>query len=64
MDYSMELATDFPPNMVLEMQKNAAKKARRTIIGRKADIQGTPKVLQSPPPSPFLHNNPSHKRLL
>jgi hypothetical protein len=30
----MELATDFSPNMVLEMQSNAALKARRIVIRR------------------------------
>jgi hypothetical protein len=34
MDYSLELEAEFPMEMVLEMQENAAKKARRTVIGR------------------------------
>jgi hypothetical protein len=34
MDYSLELEAEFPTDMVIEMQGNAAKKARRTIIGR------------------------------
>jgi len=33
-DYSIELKVDFPKEMVIEMQVNAAKKALRTVIGR------------------------------
>ncbi len=34
MDYSLELEVEFPKDMVIEMQGNVAKKARRTVIGR------------------------------
>ncbi len=34
MDYGLELEAEFPHEMVSEMQGNAAKKARRTVIGR------------------------------
>jgi len=33
-NYSRELKVDFPKDLVIEMQVNAAKKARRTVIGR------------------------------
>jgi hypothetical protein len=33
-NYSKELKVDFPKDLVIEMQVNAAKKARRTVIGR------------------------------
>jgi hypothetical protein len=42
----MELAADFPPDMVLEMQRNAALKARRTIIERTLGGKVTFKALQ------------------
>jgi hypothetical protein len=34
MDYSLELEAESPKDMVIEMQGNAAKKARITVIGR------------------------------
>ncbi len=45
-DYSMEVAADFPLDMVLEMQRNAALKARRTVIGRTLGGKVTFKALQ------------------
>jgi len=33
-DYSLELEAEFSKGMVIEMQSNAAKKARRIVIGR------------------------------
>ncbi len=42
----MELAADFPPNMVLEMQRNAVLKARKTVIGRTLGGKVTFKALQ------------------
>jgi hypothetical protein len=33
-DYNLEIEADFPKDLVLTMQENAAKKARRTLIGR------------------------------
>jgi hypothetical protein len=45
-DYNMELAADFPLDMVLEMLRNAALKARRTMIGRTLGGKATFKALQ------------------
>ncbi len=42
----MELATDFPPDMVLKMQRNAAKKVHITVIGRTMGRKVTFKALQ------------------
>ncbi len=33
-DYNLEIEADFPKELVLTMQENATKKARRTVIGR------------------------------
>jgi hypothetical protein len=44
-DYSMELEAEFPTYMVIEMQSNAAKKARRTVIGRTLGGRATFKAL-------------------
>ncbi len=46
MDYSIELKVDFPKEMVIEMQVNAAKKARRTVIGRTLGGRASFKTLQ------------------
>jgi len=32
-DYTLELEVDFPKELVIEMQGNAARRARRTVIG-------------------------------
>jgi hypothetical protein len=32
-DYSLEIEVDFPSDMVLEMQENVARKARKIVIG-------------------------------
>jgi hypothetical protein len=45
MDYSLELEADFPKEMVIEMQGNAARKARRTVIGRMQGGRASFKVL-------------------
>ncbi|CAK9200504.1 unnamed protein product [Sphagnum troendelagicum] len=45
MDYSLELEVEFSTDMVIEMQGNAAKKARRTIIGRTLGGRATFKAL-------------------
>jgi hypothetical protein len=45
-DYNRELAADFLPDMVLEMQRNAALKASRSVIGRTLGGKATFKVLQ------------------
>ncbi|CAK9256061.1 unnamed protein product [Sphagnum jensenii] len=44
-DYSLELEAEFPQEMVLEMQGNAAKKARRIVIGRTLGGRATFKAL-------------------
>jgi hypothetical protein len=33
-DYSLEIEVDFPAVMVIELQKNVALRARKTVIGR------------------------------
>jgi hypothetical protein len=45
MDYSLELEAEFPQEMVIEMQNNAAKKAHRTVIGRTLGGRATFKAL-------------------
>jgi hypothetical protein len=45
-DYSLELEADFPKEMVIEMQGNAARKARRTVIGRTLGGRASFKALQ------------------
>jgi hypothetical protein len=44
-DYSLELEAEFPQDMVIEMQGNVAKKARRTVIGRTLEGRATFKAL-------------------
>jgi hypothetical protein len=44
-DYNLELEAEFPINMVIEMQRNATKKARRTVIGRTLGRRATLKAL-------------------
>ncbi len=46
MDYSLEIKAEFPVEMVFEMRGNAAKKARRTVIGRTLGGRATFKALQ------------------
>jgi hypothetical protein len=45
-DYSIELKVDFPKELVIEMQVSAAKKARRTVIGRTLGGRTSFKTLQ------------------
>ncbi|CAK9878095.1 unnamed protein product [Sphagnum jensenii] len=45
MDYSLELEAKFPTDMVIEMQGNAAKKARRIVIRRTMGGKATFKAL-------------------
>jgi len=45
MDYSLELEAEFPQDMVLKMQGNAAKKAHRTMIDRTLGGRATFKAL-------------------
>jgi len=45
-DYNLELEANFPKEMVIEMQGNAAKKARRTVIGRTLGGRASFKALQ------------------
>jgi hypothetical protein len=44
-DYGLEIEADFPPKMVIEMQGNAIRKARRTVIGRTLGGRATIKAL-------------------
>jgi len=44
-DYSVEVEVDFPKDLVSAMKENAAKKARRTIIGRTLGGRATLKTL-------------------
>jgi hypothetical protein len=44
-DYNLKIEADFPKELVLIMQENAAKKARRTIIGRTLGGRATFKTL-------------------
>jgi hypothetical protein len=44
-DYNLEIEADFPKDLVLTMQGNAAKKARRTVIGRTLRGRATFKTL-------------------
>jgi hypothetical protein len=44
-DYNLEIKADFPKELVLTMQENAAKKARRTVIGRTLGGRTTFKTL-------------------
>ncbi len=44
-DYSLELEAEFPTDMVLKMQGNATKKARRTVIGHTLGGRTTFKAL-------------------
>jgi hypothetical protein len=44
-DYNLELEVDFPMDMVLEMQENATKKTRRTIISKTLGGRATFKAL-------------------
>ncbi len=46
MDYNIELEADFPKEMILEMQGNATRKARRTVIGRTLGGRASFKTLQ------------------
>ncbi|CAK9233236.1 unnamed protein product [Sphagnum troendelagicum] len=45
-DYNIELKADFPKEMVIEMQGNAAKKARKTVIRRTLGGRASFKTLQ------------------
>ncbi len=44
-DYNVEIKADFPKELVLTMQENAAKKAKRTVIGRTLGGRATFKTL-------------------
>jgi len=44
-DYSLEVVADFPIDLVLMMKENAAKKTRRTVIGRTLGGRATLKSL-------------------
>jgi hypothetical protein len=44
-DYNLKIEADFPKELVLTMQENAAKKARQTVIGRTLGGRATFKTL-------------------
>jgi hypothetical protein len=44
-DYNLEIEANFPKDLVLTMQENVAKKARRTVIGRSLRGKATFKTL-------------------
>jgi hypothetical protein len=44
-DYNLKIEADFPKELVLTMKENAAKKARRTVIGRTLGGRATFKTL-------------------
>ncbi len=44
-DYNLKIEADFPKELVLTMKENAAKKARRTVIGRTLEGRATFKTL-------------------
>jgi len=44
-DYNLEIEADFPKELVFTMQENAAKKARRTVIGKTLGGRATFKTL-------------------
>ncbi len=44
-NYNLEIEADFPKGLVLTMQENAAKKVRRTVIGRTLGGKATFKTL-------------------
>jgi hypothetical protein len=45
-DYNLEIAAEFPPAMVIELQKNVALRARKTVIGRTLTGRASFKDLQ------------------
>jgi hypothetical protein len=57
-DYNLEIEAEFPPAMVIEVQKNAALKARKTVIGRtlagKTSFKDLQDCLRFHFPAPFL----------
>ncbi len=56
-DYSLEIEAEFPPTMVIELQRNAALRARKTVIGRtlagRASFKELQDVLKLHLPAPF-----------
>jgi hypothetical protein len=44
-DYNLEIEADFPKELVLTMQENAAKKARKNVIGKTLGGRATFKTL-------------------
>jgi hypothetical protein len=44
-DYNVEIKADFPKELVLTMQENAVKKARRTVISKTLEGRATFKTL-------------------
>ncbi|CAM6005874.1 unnamed protein product [Sphagnum balticum] len=57
-DYNLEIEAEFPPAMVIELQKNVALRARKTVIGRtlagRASFKDLQDCLRLHLPAPFL----------
>jgi hypothetical protein len=57
-DYNLEIEAEFPTAMVIELQKNAALRARKTMIGRtlagRASFKDLQDCLRLHLPAPFL----------
>jgi hypothetical protein len=57
-DYNLKLEAEFPPTMVIEMQKNVALRARKTMIGRtllgRASFKDLQDCLKLHLPTPFI----------
>jgi hypothetical protein len=56
-DYNLEIEAEFPPAMVIKLQKNAALRARKTVIGRtlagRASFKDLQDCLRLHLPAPF-----------
>ncbi len=57
-DYNLEIKAEFPPIMVIELQRNATLRARKTVIGRtlagRASFKDLQDCLRLHLPAPFL----------
>jgi hypothetical protein len=67
-DYNLEIDAEFPQDMVTEMQGNATKKARKTVIGRtlggENNIQSIARMPEAPPLDVLHFNHTLNLRLL
>jgi hypothetical protein len=57
-DYNLEIKAEFPPTMVIELQRNVTLRARKTVIGRtlagRASFKDLQDCLRLHLPAPFL----------